>query len=321
MKIAPVWVLGLCVSYCFAATDLTNTLPPYYGKALCMHDKYFKCIKTSKGDTWESLFPNLVEREIVQRINRTDNRLWYGKELAVPVHMKGLNELDFAPFDRKIDSQGEKLIIVDQDKLAWGAFDSEGSLVKWGPISSGRDNCPDSANRCLTLTGVYRVFNKENEKCISDVFPIGRGGAKMPYCMFFHKGFALHGSDDIPGYRASHGCVRIFTRDAKWLNNDFVVVASDRNSYLGTLVVVKPVSNVDYNKGPRRVIEAKHKVIPNNQAIQGLAATNPAVNERVLSPREQRVNKQLFRFPFFGNAKSKDRLNTAAQTANNGRVS
>ena len=63
----------------------------------------------------------------------------------------------------------------------------------------------------------------------------------MPYCMFFHKGFALHGSDDIPGYRASHGCVRMFTRDAKWLNEEFVEISSERNNFLGTKVVVRPV--------------------------------------------------------------------------------
>lgn len=63
----------------------------------------------------------------------------------------------------------------------------------------------------------------------------------MPYCMYFHKGFALHGSDDIPGYRASHGCIRMFTQDAKWLNEEFVSVNNERTNTLGTLVVVRPV--------------------------------------------------------------------------------
>jgi lipoprotein-anchoring transpeptidase ErfK/SrfK len=40
--------------------------------------------------------------------------------------------------------------------------------------------------------------------------------------MYFHNGFALHGSYEVPGYNASHGCVRIFVNDAKWLNQDFV---------------------------------------------------------------------------------------------------
>lgn len=63
----------------------------------------------------------------------------------------------------------------------------------------------------------------------------------MPYCMYFHKGLALHGSDDIPGYRASHGCVRMFTRDAKWLNEEWVEASNERNHFMGTKVVIRPV--------------------------------------------------------------------------------
>ena len=85
------------------------------------------------------------------------------------------------------------------------------------------------------------MFSKENEKCKSDIFPIGKGGAKMPFCMYFHKGFALHGSDDMPGFRASHGCIRMFIRDAKWLNEEFVDVSNDANQQMGTKVVVLPV--------------------------------------------------------------------------------
>ena len=126
--------------------------------------------------------------------------------------------------------------------MAWAAYDAQGQLVNWGPIASGRDKCPDSARACKTLTGIYRVFSKENEKCKSDIFPIGKGGAKMPYCMYFHKGFAMHGSNDMPGYRASHGCVRMFTRDAKWLNEMFVQTTSEAKNQVGTKVVVRPVT-------------------------------------------------------------------------------
>jgi hypothetical protein len=213
--------------------------PPYYSKGLCQTSGYH-CIKTESGDTWQKLFPDDNLRDIVQRINRTYNPLWAGKVLAVPDETANLNFLDFSPFDRHMDVK-EKTIVVDQDKLAWGAFDAKGNLINWGPIASGSNKCSDSNNRCLTMTGVFRVFSKENENCKSDIFPLNKGGAKMPYCMFFHKGFALHGSDDIPGYRASHGCVRMFVQDAKWLNEHFVETSTDKNTYKGTLVVMKPV--------------------------------------------------------------------------------
>lgn len=214
----------------------------FFGTALCGYPQY-ECIKAASGDTWDKLFPDPIQRDLVQRINRSYNYLWTGREIAIPKNLAHINIYDISPFPLKIEGDHEKQIIVDQEKLAWAAYDDEGNLVWWGPISSGRDKCSDSARSCRTLTGIFRVFSKENVKCTSDVFPIGKGGAKMPYCMYFHKGFALHGSDDIPGVRASHGCVRMFIQDAKWLNEEFVQLSSDRNNFMGTKVIVRPLND------------------------------------------------------------------------------
>lgn len=214
----------------------------FYGTALCGYPQY-NCIKAASGDTWEKLFPDPEQRDIVQRVNRSYNQLWTGREIAVPKNLAHVNIYDVAPFPVKLEGETEKQIIVDQEKLAWGAYDAEGNLLRWGPISSGRDKCSDSNKSCRTLTGIFRVFSKENEKCSSDIFPIGKGGAKMPFCMYFHKGFALHGADDIPGYRASHGCVRMFVEDAKWLNLNFVELSSERNNFMGTKVIVRPLND------------------------------------------------------------------------------
>ncbi len=214
----------------------------FYGTGLCGYPQY-DCITVSSGQNWDNLFPDPVQKDVVQRINRTYNSLWPGKVIAVPKNLPFVSMLDVAPFPLKVPMENQKQIIVDQDKLAWGAYDADGNLLRWGPISSGRDRCPDANRSCRTLTGIFRMFSKENEKCTSDVFPIGKGGAKMPYCMFFHKGFALHGSDDIPGVRASHGCVRMFTEDAKWLNLNFVELSSERNGFQGTVVIVRPIND------------------------------------------------------------------------------
>ncbi|KTC73174.1 L,D-transpeptidase [Legionella bozemanae] len=208
----------------------------YYGPTLCIYPQY-DCLKVAHGHSWENLFPDPQQRDLVQRLNRSYNTLWPGKEIAVPVNLANLNLFDISPFQLKVDADGEKQIIVDQEKLAWAAYNHQGHLVKWGPISSGRDKCVDSPKSCRTLTGTFRVFSKENEQCRSNTYD----NAKMPYCMYFHKGFALHGSNDIPGYRASHGCVRLFTEDAKWLNHEFIELSSENNDFLGTKVIIKPL--------------------------------------------------------------------------------
>lgn len=234
--------IALCLPL-LAQAAVTEDKPVYYGPGLCASSQY-ECIKVGSGQTWEKLFPDEQQRDLVQRVNRSYNELYNGKEIVVPRDLAHVSLLELSPFPLKIaESDPEKQIIVDQDKLAWAAYDAQGQLVKWGPIASGADRCSDNSSpTCRTMTGIFRIFSKEQERCKSNVFPIGKGGAKMPYCMYFHKGLALHGSTDIPGYRASHGCVRMFIGDAKWLNNDWVDATNEKNNVLGTKVVIRPVT-------------------------------------------------------------------------------
>lgn len=235
-----------------ALAKAKDTSSKYYGRGLCEKPGY-KCVKVQRGQSWKKLFPNEKERDLVQRINRTDTYLYRGRVLAVPDHINKVNLFDVSPFPLKIKPSDEKVIIVNQDLLAWGAYTPDGQLVKWGPISSGKDYCPDIKRSCRTVTGVYRVFNKKSAKCRSNIFPIGRGGSKMPYCMFFYKGFALHGSNEVRGFRDSHGCVRLFTRDAKWLNENFVDVIKTRQD-VGTKLIIQKLStaNLKTKKGAKK---------------------------------------------------------------------
>ncbi len=199
-----------------------GVLAKSYGQSICENADY-TCHKVIKGESWQTLFSDNEQRTLVKKINRMNTALQNGMIIAIP---KNLNEslLNFAPFPHKIESKGNKLIKVDLSDLAWGAYDNEGNLVNWGPVSGGKSYCPDIGRGCQTIKGSFTVFDKKGEDCKSSRFPVGRGGAPMPYCMHFHGGYALHGSPTVPGYNASHGCVRMFTDDARWLNHEFVDV-------------------------------------------------------------------------------------------------
>ncbi|TAK74971.1 MAG: L,D-transpeptidase, partial [Gammaproteobacteria bacterium] len=142
---------------------------------------------------------------------------------------------------QEIDAPNEKVIMVDLNLHAWGAYDSEGTLIRWGPATGGADWCRDIGRSCRTKSGTFRIYSLGSSSCVSTKFPIPRGGAPMPYCMFFNGGQALHGS---PGQvikdNASHGCVRLFVDDAEWLRYDFVDPPMEENNYRGTKVVVLP---------------------------------------------------------------------------------
>lgn len=243
-------VLLLCCPTIFAK-NADNYGQEYFGKGLCTHPNY-KCIKVTRGQTWKKLFPDERERNIVQLVNRTDTYLYTGRVLAVPKDLAKATVYSVSPFQVQIKPPEEKLIIVDQNRLAWGAYQPDGQLVRWGPLSSGKDFCPDIKRACTTITGVFRIFHKKGKGCKSNIFPVGRGGSNMPYCMFFYKGYALHGSNEVRGFRDSHGCVRLRTVDAKWLNHDFIDITTKEGG-LGTKVVIQKINFKPKSKKARTV--------------------------------------------------------------------
>ena len=208
-------------------------------------------MKVSRGDSWSDLFPNLEQRDIVKRVNRTNLFLHPGMIIAIPNNLPRLTLYDVSPFPRYLASNQEKTIYVDQKTLAWGAYDQTGQLVRWGPISPGSNRCLDVLGECLTPNGIFRVKSKKGADCVSNTFPYQldgeKGGGAMPYCLNFFQGYALHGSLDLPGYPASHGCVRLFIEDARWLNERFVQtsgkgVKGTRIIIMNSIEVAKPPS-------------------------------------------------------------------------------
>lgn len=201
-------------------------------RSLC-DSSYYTCIRVQRGENWDNMFTTVDARDIVMRVNRMNSNLWPGMVIAVPNNLNGVQAMDFSPFPRSIDAPGRKVVIVEPSQLAWGAYNPDGSLVNWGPVSMGKGWCPDIHGRCVTPAGRFAVYEKRGPGCFSTKFPVGKGGAPMPYCMFFKGGYALHASE-VPGYHASHGCIRLFYPDAKWLNQQFIDI--------GTQVIVRPYS-------------------------------------------------------------------------------
>jgi len=193
-------------------------------------DPDYKCIKVKGGQSWNTLFPDPAHQEIVRKLNRTNSNVWAGQTIAVPKDLVNKDLLDFAPFPRSIEAPGQRTIVVEPNDFAWGAYDEYGNLVYWGPMSGGKNWCADVGERCKTVSGEFEVYRKGSAGCKSRKF----NGAPMPYCMFFKGGFALHASASVPGYHASHGCVRIYKSDARWLNKNFVLMPEDG----GTSVII-----------------------------------------------------------------------------------
>lgn len=180
-----------------------------------------KIIEVETAPTWTDLWPNDTEREIIMKVNRLNIKLKQGMVIAVPNDLANKTFMDFSPYPKETDSLNEKFLIFDPKLLAWAAYDAEGKLVRWGPASGGKPGYHTPARE-------FRIFKKAGPKCRSSKYD-----APMPWAMFFHKaGYAFHGSPNVPGKNASHGCVRLFNEDAEWLNKNFIEV--------GTKVIIRP---------------------------------------------------------------------------------
>lgn len=131
-----------------------------------------------------------------------------------------------------ISSHGEKVIVVNPNVHAWGAYDSSGNLVRGGLATAGNDWCPDIHRRCHTRSGHFRIQSLGSASCKSTIYPLPHGGAPMPYCMFFNGNQGLHGSYQVVDGNVSHGCVRLHVDDAEWIRFHF--------ANIGTRVVVEP---------------------------------------------------------------------------------
>jgi len=234
------WMVSGLMSVLALALTSVATAKTLYGHQLCKQADY-KCQRIKSGQSWESLFPDAEARDIVKRVNRMNMRLRPGLRIAVPKHLEDMTIFDVSPFPRYIEAPGERLIVISQEKLAFGAYDGDGELLWWGPVSTGKNWCRDTQASCVTPGGEFRIIRKQGIECISSAFPRRpwgeNGGAPMPYCMHFYRGYAIHGSTTVPGKRDSHGCVRMFTEDARWLNLEFIQITKGKQK--GTRVMIE----------------------------------------------------------------------------------
>lgn len=141
-------------------------------------------------------------------------------------------------FPEQLKPTGGKVFIFDPKAAAWGAYDAEGHRVMTGSASGGKDFCEDVGKPCRTVTGTFKIYNKRGLNCKSGEYPVETtGGAKMPYCMYFYRGFTIHAGYEVPTFNTSHGCIRVLPSAAKWLNEEFLTV--------GTKVIVLSYDDED----------------------------------------------------------------------------
>ncbi len=144
--------------------------------------------------------------EIIFAINRIDSsRVRRGTTIIIPDTLFGSLSY-YAPFPIRIHAFDTipKIILVSQRIQAFAAYQN-GKLSRWGPVSSGKRSTP-------TPNGLYHT----NWKIKSKRSTVNNEWI-LPWYFNIHNtgGIALH-QYELPGYPASHSCVRLRETDARW---------------------------------------------------------------------------------------------------------
>lgn len=125
--------------------------------------------------------------------------------------------------------QYPKIIVVHQLSQVFGAYES-GALLRWGPVSTGRRESP-------TPSGLFHLTWKAKSRRSTD----NDAWLLNWYFNFVNaRGVSFH-QFDLPGYAASHACVRLLERDARWIyewGDQWMLDANGQLAFPGTPVSV-----------------------------------------------------------------------------------
>lgn len=152
---------------------------------------------------WDSLYtPD--EKKVIYALNRIEQvRVGAGVKLVIPDSLSP--ELSFySPFPKELallDSIS-KTVLIAQRIQAFGLYEN-GKLIRWGPVSSGKQSTP-------TPNGLHYGNYKAKRK-VSTV----NSSWILPYYFNFmnFQGVGVH-QYLLPGFPASHACVRLDMDDA-----------------------------------------------------------------------------------------------------------
>ena len=199
-------------------------------------------IKGGEGRKFLSQLKSEIGEEkmaVLLKLNRLDaQHLRAGVTLVIPEQVDELSA--FSPFPPKVETVSEipKLFLVSLRVQAFGAYEF-GNLVRWGPVSSGKKATPTPAGLYHTNWKSKATRSSINEDWLLPWY----------FNLDNQRGISFH-QYDLPGYPASHGCLRLLADDAAWIYGwaDQWTLSTDRRRVeaYGTPAIV--FGKYDYGK-------------------------------------------------------------------------
>lgn len=173
----------------------------------------------------------LANVPFVLSFNRMDERhIQKNSTIIIPPTFTDWDSLTPFPVSLPVAADIPQIILVSQRVQAVAAYE-HGTLVRWMVTSTGKKDTPTPSKLYFT--------NWKGKLVISTL----EGGYKLPWAFNIDSlgGIAMH-QFDLPGFPASHACIRLLESDAMWIY-DWAkqwVLADDGQTELakGTPVIV-----------------------------------------------------------------------------------
>jgi hypothetical protein len=177
-----------------------------------------------------------AQLDILEMLNRRDREHLIRADppipgLVVPAEWS-VDPLAYSPFPLSWPAaEGQsKAVVVQQPAQAFAAYEQR-RLVRWGPVSSGRKETPTPEGRFNLTWRARSRRSTDNQDWLLEWY----------FNFVNERGVSFH-LFDLPGYPASHACVRLLRRDAEWLyrwGDQWVLDDSHRNVLsVGTPVLI-----------------------------------------------------------------------------------
>ena len=222
----------------------------------CMLPKWKEPEKLAYGirDAKQWLLDSTVtseQREMVYAINRTDRSNFKKMDsVIVPVDLSG-DLVYYFPFPLKVPylKDVQKVVFFSYPTQTFAAYEC-GELVRTGPTNMGREKDP-------TPTGLF-FTNWKARKTISTVND--EWELKWNFNILNKGGIGWH-QYTMPGYPASHSCLRLTKNDAKFLYNwadQWVLADKTTVQVKGTPVIVFGTYDFSSPKPWLKLIEDAH---------------------------------------------------------------
>lgn len=148
-----------------------------------------------------------AELQIVLKLNRVDAASYHRLDtLIIPAHIDtNWMQQSIFPMQLPILSEVPKMVLLAYYPEAFAAYEN-GQLVRWGPTSMGKRSTP-------TPEGLFSCNwkAKESISSVDDEWKL-----KWNF-NFWNKGGVGWHEYQMPGYPASHSCVRMLESDAQFL--------------------------------------------------------------------------------------------------------